>query len=79
MPKTDKEKKAMSNVAYASAVGSLIYVMLCTRPDICFAVGLVSRYQATQDLLISKLSREFFATYMVQVTWSFATKARTLG
>jgi len=31
---------------YASAVGSLMYVILCTRPDICFAVGMVSRYQS---------------------------------
>ena len=36
----------MSNVPYTSAVGSLMYAMLCTRFDICFAVGLVSRYQS---------------------------------
>ena len=30
---------------YASAVGILMYVMLCTRPDICYSVGMVSRYQ----------------------------------
>ena len=36
----------MAGVPYASAVGSLIYAMLCTRPDICFAVGMVSRYQS---------------------------------
>jgi hypothetical protein len=45
-PKTDDEKQKMSSVPYASAVGSLMYAMLCTRPDICFAVGLVSRYQS---------------------------------
>ena len=45
-PTTDDEKQKMSNVPYASTVGSLMYVMLCTRPDICFAVGLVSRYQS---------------------------------
>ena len=44
-PKTDQEKEKMEDVPYASAVGSLMYVMLCTRPDICFVVGLVSRYQ----------------------------------
>jgi len=44
--KIDKQKEAMSNVPYTSAIGSLMYVMLCTRPDICFAVGLVSRYQS---------------------------------
>ncbi|XP_068318544.1 secreted RxLR effector protein 161-like [Pyrus communis] len=36
----------MANVPYASAVGSLMYVMLCTRPDICHVVGIVSRYQS---------------------------------
>ena len=43
---TDDEKQKMSNVPYASAVGSLMYAMLCTRTDICFAVRLVSRYQS---------------------------------
>ena len=36
----------MKVVSYASIVGSLMYAMLCTRPDICFAVGMVSRYQS---------------------------------
>ncbi|XP_070039108.1 secreted RxLR effector protein 161-like [Nicotiana tomentosiformis] len=36
----------MSKVSYASAVGSLMYVMVCTRPDIAYAVGVVSRYMS---------------------------------
>ncbi|XP_070021981.1 probable LRR receptor-like serine/threonine-protein kinase At3g47570 [Nicotiana sylvestris] len=36
----------MSKVLYASAVGSLMYVMVCTRPDIAHAVGVVSRYMS---------------------------------
>ena len=36
----------MRGIPYASAVGSLMYAMLCTRPNICFAVGMVSRYQS---------------------------------
>ncbi|KAM2442299.1 hypothetical protein PS1_023417 [Malus domestica] len=36
----------MQNVPYAQAVGSLMYAMTSTRPDICHAVGLVSRYQS---------------------------------
>ena len=36
----------MSKKPYASAVGSLMYAMLCTGPDICYAVGVVSRYQS---------------------------------
>ena len=34
----------MSKVPYASAVGSLMYAMVCTRPDIAHAVGVVSRF-----------------------------------
>ncbi|KAJ4728518.1 Retrovirus-related Pol polyprotein from transposon TNT 1-94 [Melia azedarach] len=43
-PTTDKEKKDMEKVPYASAVGSLMYAMVCTRPDIAHAVGVVSRF-----------------------------------
>ena len=44
--KTPEEKEKMSKVLYASAVDSLIYVIMCTCPDICYDVGLVSRYQS---------------------------------
>ena len=43
-PKTREEIAHMSKVPYASAVGSLMYAMVCTRPDIAHAVGVVSRY-----------------------------------
>ena len=36
----------MSRVPYASAVGSLMFAMVCTRLDIAHAVGVVSRYMA---------------------------------
>ncbi|KAH9735169.1 hypothetical protein KPL71_017652 [Citrus sinensis] len=45
-PKTSEEIERMRRVPYAEAVGSLMYAILCTRPDICFAVGIVSRYQS---------------------------------
>ena len=45
-PKTPEQNERMSRIPYASAVGSLMYAMLCTRPDICYAVGVVSRYQS---------------------------------
>ncbi|KAA3479781.1 Retrovirus-related Pol polyprotein from transposon TNT 1-94 [Gossypium australe] len=44
-PKTTEERENMRKVSYASAVGSLMYNILCTRPDISFVVGLASRYQ----------------------------------
>ncbi|GKU97061.1 hypothetical protein SLEP1_g10245 [Rubroshorea leprosula] len=45
-PKSDIELERMKNCPYASAVGSLMYAMLCTRPDIAQAISVVSRYQS---------------------------------
>ena len=45
-PKTAEERDHITIVQYASTVGRLIYVMVCTRPDIAHAVGVVSRYMA---------------------------------
>lgn len=36
----------MSKVPYASTIGSLMYDMVCTRPNIAHAVGVVSRYMS---------------------------------
>ena len=49
-PKTPQEGEDMRQIPYASAVDSLMYAMLCTRPDICYAVGLVSRYQSNPGI-----------------------------
>ena len=43
-PSSDEEKNYMSRVPYANAVGCLMYAMVCTRPDISHAVGVVSKY-----------------------------------
>ncbi|XP_073148775.1 retrovirus-related Pol polyprotein from transposon TNT 1-94 isoform X1 [Henckelia pumila] len=43
-PSSEAEKMEMSRVPYASAVVSLMFAMICTRPDIAQAVGAVSRY-----------------------------------
>ena len=45
-PSTEKEKGEMSIIPYSSEVGSLMYVMVCTRPDISHVVGVVSRFLA---------------------------------
>uniref|UniRef100_A0A2N9F5U8 Reverse transcriptase Ty1/copia-type domain-containing protein n=1 Tax=Fagus sylvatica TaxID=28930 RepID=A0A2N9F5U8_FAGSY len=49
-PKTQDEQEKMAHVPYANAIGSLKYVMMCTRPDICYAVGLVCRFQSNPGL-----------------------------
>ena len=43
-PTAREEKESMTKVPYSSAVGSLMYEMVCTRPDIAHAVGVVSRF-----------------------------------
>ncbi|RVW99370.1 Retrovirus-related Pol polyprotein from transposon TNT 1-94 [Vitis vinifera] len=45
-PKTEEERYHMSKVPYASAIGSLMYVMVCTRPDIAHVVRVVSRFMS---------------------------------
>ena len=36
----------MDGITYASAVGSIMYAMVCTRPDVSFALSVVGRYHA---------------------------------
>ncbi|KAM1450369.1 hypothetical protein ACFX2I_037618 [Malus domestica] len=45
-PKTPEEIRKMSAIPYASAIGSLMYAMICTRPDIAYVVSITSRYQS---------------------------------
>ncbi|GJX65251.1 hypothetical protein Tco_0299594 [Tanacetum coccineum] len=35
----------MQNIPYASVVGSIMYVVRCTRPDVAFAQNMTSRFQ----------------------------------
>ncbi|WJZ85583.1 hypothetical protein VitviT2T_005109 [Vitis vinifera] len=50
-PKTIEEKKKISNVPYSNVVGSLMYATICTRPDICYVVGMASHYQANPRIM----------------------------
>ena len=43
-PKIDDEAKDMSKVLYASAVGCLMYAMVCTRPNLAHVVSVVSKF-----------------------------------
>jgi hypothetical protein len=43
-PKTQEEIESMSRVPYSSTVGSLMYDMVYTRPNIAHAVGVLRSY-----------------------------------
>jgi len=45
-PTSTEGKEEMSEIRYASVLGSLMYAMVCTRRDIAYSVGVVSRFLA---------------------------------
>jgi len=67
-PKTQEEEEDLSRVPYASAVGTLMYAMVCTRPDIAHAVGVLSWF-------MSKLGKEYWTI----VKWVFRYLCGTSG
>ncbi|KAH9717295.1 hypothetical protein KPL71_021764 [Citrus sinensis] len=64
-----KKRDYMARVAYASVVGSLMYAMVCTRPDISQAVSMVSRYMynpgKNQWLAVKWILRYLYGTVEV--------------
>ena len=58
----------MMKILYASAVGSLMYAMVCTRSDIAYVVGVVNRF-------MSNPGKEHWAT----VKWIFRYLRGTLS
>ncbi|GKF27648.1 hypothetical protein Tco_0093990, partial [Tanacetum coccineum] len=53
-PSNDCDVERMSKVLYANVVGSLMYLMVCTRPDIAYVVSIVSRYLANPGLVYGR-------------------------
>jgi len=51
MSPTSVEKyKWMTHVSYASTVGSLMYIMVCTWPDLSQAISIIRRYMHDPDM-----------------------------
>ena len=45
-PTTKDERERMDKIPNASTIGSIMYAMLCTRPDISYALSMTSRFQS---------------------------------
>ena len=43
-PNNDFEHKEMQKIPYVSAVGSLMYVQVYTRPNLAYIVGMLGKY-----------------------------------
>ncbi|GJW61692.1 retrotransposon protein, putative, ty1-copia subclass [Tanacetum coccineum] len=56
-PKTNEKLDRMSRVPYASAIGSIMYAMTCTRPDVSFALSMseyIAAYEASKEAIWMK-------------------------
>ena len=72
-PKNNLEIEEMQKIPYTSAVGSLMYAQVCTRPDIAFIVGMLGRYMsnpgvdhwksAKRVMRYLKRTKDFMLTY----------------
>ena len=49
-PKTPENRSCMNKISYASVIGSIMYAMLCTQPNIAHALSVMSIYQANLNL-----------------------------
>jgi hypothetical protein len=49
-PRNQIETDQMKSVPYASAVGSIMYAQVCTRPDLAFITGMLGRFQSNPGL-----------------------------
>ncbi|KAL6319144.1 hypothetical protein AAG906_011226 [Vitis piasezkii] len=65
-PKTLKEKRKMSNIPYSNAIRSLMFATMCTRPDICYAIGMVSLYQENLGMMHWKAINRILRSCMVE-------------
>ena len=65
----------MKAVSYASAVGSLQYAQVCTRPDLAFVTWILGRYQSNPGLehwrMVKKALRYVQGTKGLMLTYRF--------
>ena len=45
-PKDEEEKREMDHIPYSSAVGSIMYSMVCTCPNLAHGMSVISRFMA---------------------------------
>ena len=45
-PENEQERAEMSEVPYINAVGALMYLATCTRPDIAYTVSQLGRFSS---------------------------------
>jgi hypothetical protein len=82
-PRNQYEIDQMKAVPYASAVGSLQYCQVCTRPDLAFVTGLLGRFQSDPGLehwkLVKKVLRYLQGTKGLMLTYRKSEYLKLIG
>ncbi|XP_062081225.1 secreted RxLR effector protein 161-like [Humulus lupulus] len=66
-PKTDKETEEMNKVPYSNVVGSIMYLMVSTRPEIAYAISVLSKYMSNLGKL-NWLAMKWIFRYLIGTT-----------
>ena len=73
----------MKAVPYASAVGSLQYAQVCTRPDLAFVTGLLGRFQSNSGMehwkMVKKVLRYLQDTKGLMLTYRRSESLQLVG
>ena len=56
-PTTAEDREKMKGVPYALAIGSIMYAMLSTRPNVCLAISLAGGIKVIQEWITGQRSR----------------------
>ncbi|CAM8949180.1 unnamed protein product [Rhodiola kirilowii] len=83
-PKTKTELDNMANIPYDVAVGSVMYCMLCTRPDLAFDISVLSRFMSNPGeshwLAMKYLLRYLCGTKSIGLVYSgYGLKSELFG
>jgi hypothetical protein len=81
--KNKYESNQMKSIPYASAIGSLMYAQVCTRPDIAFITGLLGRFQTNSGLkhweAIKKILSYLQGTKHLMLTYRKSDELKFVG
>lgn len=82
-PRNQYETDQMKSVPYASAVGSIMYAQVCTRPDLAFVTGMLGRYQSNPGpdhwKPVKKVLRYMQATKHFMLTYKNSDNLEVVG
>jgi hypothetical protein len=82
-PKNELERKEIQKIPYSSAVGSLGYAQVCTRPDLAYIVGMLGRYLSNPGMdhwkAVKRVMRYLQRTKHYMLTYKRSDQLEIIG